>query len=151
MKLFIRALKNNFLNLTILMCVVAAAGSSRAGSPVSAGEPGRIIVQAGRPGAEISPMFYGLMTEEINYSYEGGLYGELIQNRIFRDPPGGGVLPAAAGTEEPGLFRSEHYSMSAFSCKIPNGRYLAKLYFAETYSGIAGPGQRVFSLNVHGA
>ena len=24
------------------------------------------------------------MTEEINYSYEGGLYGELVQNRTFR-------------------------------------------------------------------
>ena len=40
--------------------------------------------------------------------------------------------------------------MSAFSCKIPNGKYLAKLYFAETYAGITGPGQRVFSFNVQG-
>ncbi len=117
--------------------------------PAAAG-PGRIIVQADKPGAEINPLFYGLMTEEINYSYEGGLYGELIRNRIFADPPGGGMLPPAAGTDEPGLFRSEHYSMAAFSCKIPNGKYLAKLYFAETYSGIAGPGQRVFTLNVQG-
>ena len=30
------------------------------------------------------PTFYGLMTEEINYSYEGGLYGELIRNRTFK-------------------------------------------------------------------
>jgi alpha-N-arabinofuranosidase len=29
-------------------------------------------------------MLYGLMTEEINYSYEGGLYGELIRNRSFK-------------------------------------------------------------------
>jgi hypothetical protein len=40
--------------------------------------------------------------------------------------------------------------MSAFSHKIPNGKYLAKLYFAETYDGITGAGQRVFSFNVHG-
>ena len=40
--------------------------------------------------------------------------------------------------------------MTAFSCKIPNGKYLAKLYFAETYQGITGPGQRVFSFNVQG-
>ena len=40
--------------------------------------------------------------------------------------------------------------MSAFSCKIPNGKYLAKLYFAETYAGITGPGQRVFSFTVQG-
>ena len=40
--------------------------------------------------------------------------------------------------------------MSAFSTKIPNGKYLAKLYFAETYAGITGAGQRVFSYNVMG-
>jgi hypothetical protein len=54
------------------------------------------------------------------------------------------------GTKDPGLFTSEHFGMSAFSCKIPNGKYLAKLYFAETYEGVTGPGQRVFSLNVQG-
>ena len=32
----------------------------------------------------VSPTLYGLMTEEINYSYEGGLYGELIRNRTFK-------------------------------------------------------------------
>jgi alpha-L-arabinofuranosidase len=31
----------------------------------------------------VSPTLYGLMTEEINYSYEGGLYAELIANRTF--------------------------------------------------------------------
>ena len=51
---------------------------------------GKIVVQVDEPGAKIDPMFYGLMTEEINYSYEGGLYGELIQNRIFRNPQGRG-------------------------------------------------------------
>ncbi|HEY2882294.1 MAG TPA: alpha-L-arabinofuranosidase C-terminal domain-containing protein, partial [Pirellulales bacterium] len=29
-------------------------------------------------------------TEEINHAYDGGLYAELIQNRIFKDPRGGG-------------------------------------------------------------
>ena len=29
-------------------------------------------------------MLYGLMTEEINYAYEGGLYAELIRNRSFK-------------------------------------------------------------------
>jgi hypothetical protein len=31
--------------------------------------------------AKSSPTLYGLMTEEINYSYDGGLYAELIRNR----------------------------------------------------------------------
>ena len=34
--------------------------------------------------APVSPTLYGLMTEEINYSYDGGLYAELIRNRTFR-------------------------------------------------------------------
>ncbi|MEN6574811.1 MAG: PQQ-binding-like beta-propeller repeat protein [Phycisphaerales bacterium] len=63
---------------------------------------------------------------------------------------GAGSPAGVTGTKDPGLFSSEHFSMTAFSCKIPNGKYLAKLYFAETYQGIAGPGQRVFSFNVQG-
>lgn len=55
-----------------------------------------------------------------------------------------------AGTKDPGLFIGEHYSMRSFSCKLSNGKYLAKLYFAETYNGITGPRQRVFSFSVHG-
>ncbi|MCD6395029.1 MAG: PQQ-binding-like beta-propeller repeat protein [Planctomycetes bacterium] len=62
----------------------------------------------------------------------------------------GGSATAITGTRDPGLFTSEHFSMTAFSCKIGNGKYLAKLYFAETYEGITGPGQRVFSYNVQG-
>ena len=30
-------------------------------------------------------MLYGLMTEEINFSYDGGIYAELIRNRIFKE------------------------------------------------------------------
>jgi len=41
-------------------------------------------VQADKVTATMPPTFYGLMTEEINYSYEGGLYGELIRNRTFK-------------------------------------------------------------------
>jgi len=54
------------------------------------------------------------------------------------------------GTKDPALFLSEHYAMDSFSCKIPNGKYIAKLYFAETFEGVTGPGERVFSYNVQG-
>ena len=33
----------------------------------------------------VSPVLYGLMTEEINHSYDGGLYAELVSNPTFRD------------------------------------------------------------------
>ncbi len=48
-------------------------------------DPGTLNVDLQHPGVKISPTFYGMMTEEINHSYDGGLYGELIQNRIFQD------------------------------------------------------------------
>ena len=64
---------------------------------------------------------------------------------IDRDP--GTVIE---GTKDPDLFLTEHYSMDSFAIKIPNGKYIAKLYFAETFEGITGPGDRVFSFNVQG-
>lgn len=58
--------------------------------------------------------------------------------------------PTITGTKNPELFVSEHWGMTDFSQKVPNGKYLAKLYFAETYNGITDEGQRVFSFNVEG-
>ena len=48
-------------------------------------EPWQLTVHADRPGAAINPGFYGLMTEEINHAFDGGLYAELLQNRSFND------------------------------------------------------------------
>jgi hypothetical protein len=53
-------------------------------------------------------------------------------------------------TKDPAMFRSEHYGMTAFSQPLTNGKYIVKLYFAETYEDITGPGQRVFSYSVNG-
>lgn len=44
-----------------------------------------ITLHLNETGKHVSPSLYGLMTEEINHSYDGGLYGELIRNRIFKD------------------------------------------------------------------
>jgi len=55
-----------------------------------------------------------------------------------------------ANTKSPDLYRAEHYSMDSFSWAVPNGKYAVKLHFAETFDGINGPGERVFSFNVQG-
>jgi alpha-L-arabinofuranosidase len=44
-----------------------------------------ITIDASTNAGKVSPLLYGLMTEEINHSYDGGLYGELIRNRAFLD------------------------------------------------------------------
>ena len=51
----------------------------------AAAQEAMIDVAADKPGPAISPMLYGLMTEEINHAYDGGLYAELIRNRAFKD------------------------------------------------------------------
>ena len=48
---------------------------------------GRLTVRVDQPGIKISPIFYGLMTEEINHAFDGGLYAELVQNRQLKDAP----------------------------------------------------------------
>ena len=55
-----------------------------------------------------------------------------------------------ANTTEPAIYQSERYSMTSFSYPVPSGKYIVKLHFAETYEGVTGPGQRVFSFNVEG-
>ena len=40
--------------------------------------------------------------------------------------------------------------MTGFEQKVPNGKYLVNLHFAETYQGITAAGQRVFSFTVQG-
>ncbi len=44
-----------------------------------------LTIELNKPATKVSPILYGLMTEEINFSYDGGLYPELIRNRTFQD------------------------------------------------------------------
>jgi len=47
-------------------------------------KPAILTIHIDTPVSKVSPILYGLMTEEINYSYDGGLYGEMVRNRTFR-------------------------------------------------------------------
>ena len=49
--------------------------------PVAFAQNPSLTIHVNQPTAKVSPMLYGLMTEEINFSYDGGLYGELIRDR----------------------------------------------------------------------
>jgi alpha-N-arabinofuranosidase len=64
--------------LTALLICATTALSSLAAGPT-------FTIDASRPTGKVSPKLYGLMTEEINHSYDGGLYAELIRNRAFLD------------------------------------------------------------------
>ncbi len=102
-------------------------------APMPAGQTIRIKAGQSTPFTDSSGNVW-----QPDQGFEGGA-------TIDRDPE-----TVIAGTKDSGLFLSEHYAMDAFSCKVPNGKYIAKLYFAETFEGITGPGQRVFSYKVQG-
>jgi len=61
--------------------IVAAFLSVLAASLRLVAQGPSLAIQVDHPTAKVSPMLYGLMTEEINYSYDGGIYAELIRDR----------------------------------------------------------------------
>jgi len=68
------------LPISSLCLLLFTATSLKAQNP-------KLTLDLTKAGANVSPQLYGLMTEEINHSYDGGLYAELIKNRIFKDNP----------------------------------------------------------------
>jgi alpha-L-arabinofuranosidase len=69
-----------FARLALLVSLTVS-GSSRcfaqSGAATLTIDPSQIVTP-------VSPMLYGLMTEEINHSYDGGLYAEMVRNRTVR-------------------------------------------------------------------
>ena len=83
--------KNNYAAPVILALATLLSGLADGASaqvPAAAPAPTKATLQIdlARPGPAIPATFGGLMTEEINHSYDGGLFAELIQNRTFQDP-----------------------------------------------------------------
>lgn len=74
---------------------IAAALVAVSATAARADVPATLDVDVNKPGITIPATFFGLMTEEINHAYDGGLFAELIQNRTFQDPQGrfGGGTP----------------------------------------------------------
>ena len=64
--------------------VLAFSGLLLFNTNVKAQSP-TVTLKLDQQGFNVPPKLYGLMTEEINYSYDGGLYAELIRNRSFKD------------------------------------------------------------------
>lgn len=67
-------MRPHFLATTLLGC--AAMCSVAQGTAT-------LHIDTTKPVGKVSPTLYGIMTEEINHSYDGGLYAELVSNRMF--------------------------------------------------------------------
>jgi alpha-L-arabinofuranosidase len=64
--------------LSVPLLLYMAVTSPRAAGPT-------IAIDAASPAGNVSRLFYGLMTEEINHACDGGLYAELVRNRALLD------------------------------------------------------------------
>ncbi len=70
-----------------------------AAQPLVLAQAGNVVnlqIKADQITAKMPPTFHGLMTEEINYAFEGGLYPELIRNRNFKE-----FVPARQNRQNP--------------------------------------------------
>ncbi|MEN6335996.1 MAG: malectin, partial [Phycisphaerales bacterium] len=70
----------------------------------------------------------------------GAVYGQTM------DREGVGIT----GTDIPRIYETERYSMESYKFTVPSGKYTVRLHFAETFDGITGPGERVFSVSIQG-
>jgi len=74
---------------------LAAMLSSAVILAVCASAAPTFTIDASHSAGKVSPTFYGLMAEEINHLYDGGLYAELIRNRAFSDDTNTPALPVS--------------------------------------------------------
>jgi alpha-N-arabinofuranosidase len=72
-----------FSKPAFVLCIFAITSTITASAQTTNPLP-VLQIKADQATAKVSPTLYGLMTEEINFSYEGGIYGELIRNRTFK-------------------------------------------------------------------
>jgi alpha-N-arabinofuranosidase len=151
-----------FWPLALSLTVVFVVGTAvpRAAAPT-------ITIDASAPAGKVSPLLYGLMTEEINHAYDGGLYAELIRNRAFLDDPAspahwsavyedGAMAAIALDTSQPlnatiatSLRVEVTQASSGHAAGVandgywgipvrPNTRYRAAFY-AKAVAGVTGP------------
>jgi alpha-N-arabinofuranosidase len=77
----------------VSLCLLLTAGPLM---PAQTGNGVSLQIKADQITAKMPPTFHGLMTEEINYAFEGGLYAELIRNRNFKE-----TVPARQNRQNP--------------------------------------------------
>ena len=75
----------NSFRLALLALIATSLHAAEPAASTPTPGPTVLHIDASKVTAHVSPTLYGLMTEEINYSYDGGLYAELIRNRTFQD------------------------------------------------------------------
>jgi hypothetical protein len=76
---------------------------------------------------------------------DGAEYGYIGGGTVDRGPE-----LEVVGTIDDDLFQTERYRLTGYKFKLPNGKYLLRLFFAETFDGICAVGNRVFTVRANG-
>ena len=97
--------------LILVLAVMPAGLCGQSSKP-----PVTIKVDAGHPGAEISPQMFGIFFEDINFGADGGLYPELVKNRSFE------FNEPLAGWHEVMGFSSKGLDRPKGRTRYPHGR-----------------------------
>ncbi|WP_052429463.1 alpha-L-arabinofuranosidase C-terminal domain-containing protein [Paenibacillus borealis] len=77
--------------------------------------PGRLTVDASRPGPVLNSEMYGAFFEDLNHAADGGLYAELVQNRSFEFDP---------------IDNEDYHSLTAWSL-VTRGGGIASIHTAQ--------------------
>jgi cysteine-rich repeat protein len=54
------------------------------------------------------------------------------------------------GTEDDFIYQTNRWGLDSYNLPVENGNYVVILHFAETWTGIDAPGERVFDIDVEG-
>lgn len=79
--------------------------------------------------------------QELEDDKDWGAVGGMV---VDRDPV---EIP---GTDSPAIYLTERYGMDSYEFKLAPGTYTLRLHFAETWDGITGAAERVFTVSVNG-
>src|SRR3954469_21113637 len=60
--------REKFGTCRLILRLVGVAAGFVFGSNAFAADPGKLVVQVDKPGAKLGPLFYGISSEEINFS-----------------------------------------------------------------------------------
>ena len=148
-----RLIKYSFgLALTTALLVGCQSGKSKSCAKAEGAKCPAMSVKAGAAAKKATKNAAAIRIEA-----GGGAYTDSNGNAWLADQGFSGGENADRGdgmqienTKDQTIYRTEHWGMSSFSQAVPNGKYTVKLHFAETWEGITGTGQRVFSFNVEG-
>jgi alpha-N-arabinofuranosidase len=125
--------------IALAALLLASLGGSHAAAATASMPVLEIDLQA--PGTPVSPTLHGLMTEEINYSYDGGLYAELIRNRVFRDDETGAPVHWSANAQPGAMGAIRVVSTHPLTDKLPNSLEVeVQLATAEQRFAVANDG-----------